>query len=85
MTPAAWLLEYWLAMHTRPIAKDALVAGFPAGKISLHGKASGELEAQAGVVLEAEMDTVAAGVSKEFDILDDATLDFRKADPFLIC
>jgi hypothetical protein len=58
-----------MAIHARPIAKDALVSGFPAGKTSLHGKASGELEAQAGVVLEAQMDTVAvaAGVSEVFD------------------
>jgi hypothetical protein len=69
VTPAARFLEYWLAIDARPIAKDALVAGFPAGKIGFHGKAGGELEAQAGVVLEAQMDTVAvaAGVGEEFD------------------
>ena len=64
-------------MNARPIANDALVAGFPTGKISLHSKAGGELEAQAGVVLEAQMDTVAvaAGVGEEFNEFYDPSLD----------
>lgn len=60
------------------MAKDAFVAGFPAGKIGFHGKAGGELEAQAGVVLEAQMDAVAvaAGVGEEFDEFYDPSLGF---------
>jgi len=71
-------LECWFTVNSRPIAKDALIAILPPGKISLDGKASCKLKTQAAVVLESEMEGVVLGIKREFDIFDDLAPDLRE-------
>ena len=48
--------------------------------MSFRGKASGEIKGQAGVVLEAEVGTLAAWLGEELDLLDNAAPELRKMD-----
>ena len=75
--------KYGFTVDARPIAEDALVAIFPTGKMGFCGKASGEIESQAGVVLESEGQGAGFGAAVELDIFYDLAPGFRKVEGFL--
>jgi len=50
-----------------PAVEDALLAGFPAGKVGFPHEAGFELKTQAGVVLEFKFKRVVVGFGEEFD------------------
>ena len=72
-------------LKARPIMKDALVAGFPAGEISLRGEAGSEVEIQAGIVLKSQGEAVVAGINEELDLLHHLASNSREEKQFAIC
>ena len=63
---------------------DALLAGFPGGKISLQGETGLDFDGQGGVVLKLELEMVVTGVGGEFNVFYDLARDFREVDKFTI-
>ena len=66
--------KYGFGVNARPITEDAFISGLPARKISLRGKAGGEIKIQAGVVLEPEVKISGTGVGEELDEFYDPSL-----------